>query len=200
MSFDIHINLVDHEKTSDERIERVIEAIDAKSIPEYKIALNILWYKDHLNLPNRLVDYGEYERFGIYVRKYHYNTADSKNISAEMDENLASIINGSLCFTTINPRVKPLNGFVKSFRLETFEDQNYGSIYCDYYTISKKMSSENVRIVNYQKSMPVKSNVLPLVFFSTKAFMDNIKEQNPQSKILSLMLSRHILEPLCILN
>lgn len=195
MSFDIHINLVDHEKTSDERIKEVVDAINAESIPEYKIALNILWYRDHLNLPN-----SEYESNNILIRKYHYNTADSKNISAEMDENLASIINGSLCFTTINPRVKPLNGFIKNFHLDTFNDQNYGSIYCDYYTISKKMSSESVKIINYQKSMPVKSNVLPLVFFSTKAFTDNIKQENPQSKILSLMLSRHITEPLCILN
>lgn len=200
MSFDIHINLIDSEKISNERIDEILTAIDAESIPDYKIVVNTLWYKDHLNLPNSLVDYGEYERFSIPVRKYHYNTINSENIASEMDKNLASIIDGSLCFTTINPRVKPLKGFVKNFHLETFEDQNYGSTYCDYYTISKKMSSEHVRIINYQKSMPVKNNVLPLVFFSTKAFMENIGHENTQSKILSLMLSRHILEPLCVLN
>lgn len=200
MNFDIHINLIDSEKISNERIDEILTAIDAESVQNYKIVVNTLLYKEHHNLPNGLVDYGEYERFSVPVRKYHYNTINSEDITSEMDKNLASIIDGSLCFTTINPRVKPLDGFVKNFHLDTFKDQNYGSIYCDYYTISKKMSSESVKIINYQKSMPVKSNVLPLVFFSTKAFMENIGHKNPQSKILSLMLSRHITEPLCILN
>jgi hypothetical protein len=169
----VNINIV----TSSIDEDRFKKIKDLSNSSKYDVVLNVLLYSS-----------------STFSSKDYYNLFKYEESDAQFfKDHIREIIKNSYCFTTINAKVDPVEGYIDKFKLETFEDNNYGAIYSDYST----SNSTGVRSIVYQKSMPVKSNVLPLVFFNTNHYGF---EKDPESHILSNSLSKHIPEPLCILN
>ncbi len=98
--------------------------------------------------------------------------------------------NEVVAFANIYDVVSPVDFFIDQINFDIFEDENYGSIYTDYYVDG---------VVKYQKSHPRKSATIPLVFFSAKHFL-SFDADNIYNTILSKKVSHHIAVPLCELT
>ena len=92
-------------------------------------------------------------------------------------------------FIKIVDNVYPVVGFIDL--IDDFNDDNIGASYFDF------NMGINESFVFYQKSMPVVSNMLPIVVFSFKKFVENIGSDNPEGLILTQYASKHISEIAC---
>lgn len=148
-------------------------------------------------------------RYGVIVREYNLDQEPYLNEQSQAATIISNIKNdirqmaGSemlrytghtkpldseiVAFANIYDVVSPVDFFIDQIDFDIFEDENYGSIYTDYYVDG---------VIKYQKSHPRKSPTIPLVFFSAKHFLSS-DENNIYNTILSKKVSHHIAVPLC---
>lgn len=98
-----------------------------------------------------------------------------------------------LAIVDLDSGIMPEEDFLDELSLESFEDENVGSIYSDFYI----MNDDERKTYVYQKSFPIVENVLPLVAFSTAWIQKSIEQENCKGIILSQTISKHIPKALC---
>ena len=83
--------------------------------------------------------------------------------------------------------------FLDNLELSTFDDENYGCIYSDFYSKTKG----GHKIYVHQKSFPLVNTSVPLIVFSANSYLKSASEENIKSHIISSMVSKHIPKALC---
>lgn len=99
-------------------------------------------------------------------------------------------------FVALHESTKLTEGWIEKIDLSLFEDENIGSVYSDFY-----LSTDSYEIPLMNTSMPSAHNSFPFIAFSSKAYCSKLLESdNPESAVLSSLISIHIPEFLCVLS
>lgn len=86
--------------------------------------------------------------------------------------------------------------FTDNFNPSIFEDQNIGSVYGDFILVT-----DNGEVPIFNTSMPSAHNSFPFIAMSSRAYCSKaLTAENPESAVLSGLVSIHIPEFLCKLS
>lgn len=144
------------------------------------------------------------DKYNVIIHVYDYRIIQSeqvkidfakvKQISFEKRPDIHTEISSSLfstgatAFLCLQQNVKLSDNYLDICGIEYLSDENRGSVYSDFYVESK---GKSVGFVH--KSMPIASNLLPVIIMSRDIFLKNIDSgREAISAAINSSLSKHI--------
>lgn len=160
------------------------ECITACESNDHNVTLNVFDYRlRKTTVENTVVNYYSYPYEEQYNHKYHLLSQYEDR--AEKPDFFVKLVDN----------VIPQHGFIDSL-FGSHIDDNIAVVYSDY----SLSNGGHIPICMYNKSMPVYSNILPLVGFSYRYFLQNIGEENPEGLLFTNLPSYHVPDSLCLLK
>jgi len=186
----ILINIICREAVLEERL---ISLIDKCYNENYNVCVNLCDYTLEKNVKDiNIINVDRENQFAVNVKELDFEDVSNHNskLAELMDDKSYDIV------LDIESSIELEDNFIDELELNFLEDDNYGCVYCDFY--SKTKSGHKIHI--HQKSLPLVNNSLPLIAFSVKNYLKHIGSQNVKGDILANMISRHIPKALCCIT
>ena len=186
----ILINIICREAVLEERL---ISLIDKCYNENYNVCVNLCDYTLEKNVKDiNIINVDRENQFAVNVKELDFEDVSNHNskLAELMDDKSYDIV------LDIESSIELEDNFIDELELNFLEDDNYGCVYCDFY--SKTKSGHKIHI--HQKSLPLVNNSLPLIAFSVKNYLKHIGSQNVKGDILANMISRHVPKALCCIT